>query len=138
MFTDQELSEAAAATGVVNVLSQNTRARFASGNHPILMSNENDFLAPLGLFIAVIHPATGEFVIGSHGITIAATTEGRSSWLPIVPDVAISLTDKYGQIDMAVYPQVFVEQHNRAVLSASARIAGHSKATIEGLLATLD
>ena len=87
--TNQELFEAARATKVFDVLSQNTRARFASGDHPILIRKENDFLAPLGLLVAVIHPATGEFVIGSHGITIVDTIEGRSSWLPIAPDVAI-------------------------------------------------
>ena len=138
VFTNQELIEAARVNGVFDVLSQNTRAKFASGDHPILVGKEKNFLAHLGLLVAVIHPATGEFVIGSHGITTVDTSERQASWLPIAPDVAISLAGNCGQIYIDVYPQVFVEKHNRAALSASARIGGRSKATIDELLATLD
>ena len=133
--TDQELLEADRITGVFDILAQNTRANFASGDHQILTSKEEDFLAPLGLLVAVIDLTTAEFVIGSHGITIVDTGHGPSSWLPIAPDVAISLCDKAGHISINVYPQEFVENHNRAALSASAHVAGHSKRTIQWLLA---
>ena len=98
LHTKQELLEASRVTGAFDVLSQNTRANFASGDHPILASKEKGFLAPLGLLIAVIHPTTAEFVIGSHGITIMDTIQGRSSWLPIAPDVAISLAGNSGHL----------------------------------------
>ena len=136
--TNQELLEEARSTGVFDVYSQNTRAKFASGDHPILVSDEKTFLAPLGLLVAVIHPNTAEFVIGSHGMTIVDTIQSQTSWLPLAPDVAISLAGNSGQIYIDVYPQTFVEKHNRAAFSASARVAGRSKATIQGWLATLD
>ena len=136
--SNQELLDAARATGVFDVHSQNTRAKFASGDHPILVSKERNFLAPLGLLVAVIHPTTAEFVIGSHGVTIVDTIQAQSSWLPIAPDVAISLAGNSGQIYINVYPQAFVVKHNRAALSASARVASRSKATIQGLFATLN
>ena len=68
-------------------ITQNRRANFASGNHPILASKEDEFLIPLGLNVAVLEPTTTEFVIGSHGITIM---QGQNTWLPLAPDVAIS------------------------------------------------
>ncbi|MCY4579092.1 MAG: hypothetical protein OXD31_08585 [Chloroflexi bacterium] len=116
-------------------ITQNRRATFASGDHPILASKEQEFLAPLGLNIAVLDSTTAEFVIGSHGITI---TQGQNSWLPLAPDVAISFSNKPGGIGIGMCVNEFVEEHNRAALSASERIAGRSKEAIEKLLATLD
>ena len=116
-------------------ITQNRRATFASGNHPILASKEEEFLAPLALNVAVLDPTTTEFVIGSHGITI---TQQPKAWLPVSPDVAISLSDRPGNINISMYANEFVEEHNRAALSASERIAGRSKEVITKLLATLD
>ena len=116
-------------------ITQNRRATFASGNHPILASKEEEFLAPLALNVAVLDPTTTEFVIGSHGITI---TQQPKAWLPVSPDVAISLSDRPGNINISMCVNEFVEEHNLAVLSASERVAGRSKEVIEKLLATLD
>ena len=116
-------------------ITQNRRANFASGNHPILASKEQEFLAPLGLNVAVLDPTTTEFVIGSHGITI---TQRQNTWLPLAPDVAISFSDRPGSIDIGMCKNEFVEEHNRAALSASERIAGRSKEVIVNLLAALD
>ena len=123
---------------LIDELSQNLRATFASGNHQILADNEEAFLAPLGLHVAVIDPATAEFVVGSHGITIVETTRGRNTWLPISPDVAISFSDRPGEISIGIYGDEFVEHHNRAALATSERVAGRSKQTIREVLASLD
>ena len=136
-FTDQELLEAESVLGLFDVFSQNTRAGFASGEHPILVHKEREFLADLGLVIAVVDPTAGDFVIGSHGTTKIDEREGRTTWLPIAPDVAISLGDGFAGIRAGVYPQEFVEKHNRAVLSDSARVVARSKTTIERAFATL-
>ena len=119
-------------------LSQNQRATFASANHPILADKEAKFLDPLGLSVAVIGDAVSEFIIGSHGVTIVETTEGDTTWLPIAPDIAISLSDKPGVLSIDACPNEFVEQQNIAALSASARVAGRSKAAILELIATMD
>ncbi len=123
------------AMAVFEVISQNTRAGMASGNHPILADKEKEFLAPRGLHVALISPTTTEFVIGSHGITV---TQERGSWLPLAPDVAISFSNRPRSIGLGMYTNEFVEQHNLAALSISARVAGRSKGTVGELLATLD
>ena len=128
------LLEDSRVTAVFDAISQNTRARMASGNHPILADREEEFLAPLGLHVAVIHPTTTEFVIGSHGITI---TQERNTWLPLAPDVAISFSDRPGSIGIGIGVREFVENHNCAALSNSARVAGRSKGAIQALLTTL-
>ena len=122
-------------TSVFDAISQNTRAGMSSGNHPILVENEEEFLAPLGLQVAVIDPTTAEFIIGSHGVTI---TQERNTWLPIAPDVAISFSDRPGSIGMGMYASEFVRHHNRAALSISSQVAGRSGGTIAELLTTLD
>ena len=119
-------------------LSQNYRANFASVNHSILAKKETEFLAPLGLSVAVIGATASEFIIGSHGVTIVETTQGETAWLPIAPDVAISLSDKPGVVTIGAYTNEFVEQHNTAAFSASARVAGRSKGAISELIATMD
>ena len=124
-------------TKIFDVISQNIRANMASGDHPILTKKEEEFLAPLGLHVAVLDATTAEFVIGSHGITIVETIQGRNSWMPLAPDVMISLSDKSGYISFSIYADEFVERHNRAALSASARVAGRSEGTIQELLATV-
>ncbi len=129
------LLEDPSVTAVFDAISQNTRAGMSSGNHPILVENEEEFLAPLGLHVAVIDPTTTEFVIGSHGITV---TQERNTWLPLAPDVAISFSDRPGSIGIGMCANEFVGYHNRAALSISSRVAGRSKGRIAELLATLD
>ena len=60
-----------------------------------------------GLLIAVIDPTAEDFVIGSHGITNVDSIEGSASWLPIAPDVAISLAGNYANTYIDVYSQEF-------------------------------
>ena len=125
-------------TGLFAAISQNHRANFASGNHSILADKEKEFLDSAGLHVAVIDPTTAEFVIGSHGITIVESTQGQTAWLPLAPDVAISLSDKPKQMGIGICADAFVESHNGAALSLSTRIAGRSKETIQKLLTTLN
>lgn len=125
------LLEDPGASAVFEVISQN----MASGNHPILADKEREFLGPLGLHVAVLDPMTSEFVIGSHGVTI---TQGRNTWLPLSPDVAISFSNRPGSIGIGKCVREFVDRHNRAALSNSAQVAGRSKLTIQALLATQD
>ena len=134
----QELLQDPEVVRFFNDLSQNQRATFASANHPILADKETEFLAPLGLYVAVIGTTASEFIIGSHGVTIVGTTEGNTTWLPIAPDVAISLSDKPGVVSIFEYPNEFVEQQNIAAFSASARVAGRSKGAILKCIAAMD
>ena len=121
-------------TNLFNILTQNHRANFASADHPILAGKETEFLAPLGLNIAVIGNPTREFIIGSHGGTIVETAQGKTTWLPVAPDVAISLSDGPGTIGVGICTDEFVEQHNHAALTLSAQVAGRSNGMIQELL----
>ena len=116
------------------VITQNTRANFASGDHPVLAKKEFEFLLPLGLRVAVLNPREAQFVIGSHGITI---TQRENTWLPLAPDVAISFSNTPGDIAIDMYMKDFVDHHNRSALLLSAQIAGQSRGTIERVLGTL-
>lgn len=134
----ESLLEDSNVTSVFDGISHNTRAKFASGNHPILANKEKRYLAPLGLQVAILDLTTDEFVIGSHGTTIVETTQGRHTWLPLGPDVAISFSDQPGFIGIGICTTEFVECHNRAALSASSRVAGWSEGKIRELLTLLD
>ena len=129
------LLEDPGAAAVFEVISQNIRANMASGNHPILADKEREFLGPLGLNVAVLDPMTAEFVIGSHGVTI---TQGRNTWLPLSPDIAISFSGNLGSIGIGMCVSGFVERHNRAALSNSEQVAGRSEGAIQALLAAQD
>ena len=134
----QGLLSDARVVALIDDLSQNQRATFASGNHQILADKEEEFLAPLGLHVAVIDSTAAEFVVGSHGITVVETTRGRNSWLPIAPDVAISFSGRPEDVGIGICKDEFVEHHNRAALATSTRVAGRSERTIRELLASLD
>ena len=134
----QELVKDPHVIRLFSILSQNSRATFASADHHILAEKEREFLEPLGLRIAVTDRAASEFVIGSHGVTAMETTTGKDTWLPIAPDVAISLFGSPGTINIGIYPPEFVEQHNGAALSTSTQVAGLSREKIIELLGTVD
>ena len=121
-----------------DILSQNHRANFASANHPILADKEREFLAQVGLSVAVIKDPNLEFIIGSHGVTVVENADGKTAWLPVAPDVAVSLSDRPGTMAMGICTDEFVEKHSHAALALSAQIAGRSKEVIQELLGTLD
>ena len=118
-------------------ISQNHRATFASGQHPLDLQQEAEFLAPLGLCVAVVDSPSAEFVFGSHGITITDTGNGRNSWLPLAPDIAISFWEEPSSFVVVRANDQFVEAHNQAALAMSDRIGGRSERTVVDLLATL-
>ncbi len=134
----QELIEDPEIAGLFKEVSQNNRATFAGGQHPLDLQKEVELLAQRGLRIAVALPSVGDFVIGSHGLTTGRTINGRDSWLPIAPDVAIAHSDMPGDVKIRAVPGTFVEWHNRAALSISERVGGSLREMLEDLLATLD
>ena len=122
--------------GVVRLLddlSQNQRANFASGDHPILKDKETEFLVPLGMHIAVT-TAGPEFIISTHGVTVMEPESGHGTWLPLAPDVAISLSDQPGTMGIGICRSELVQRHNLAALALSARVAGRSRDVMRELL----
>ena len=132
--SNQELLQDPGVVRVLNDLSQNQRANFASGDDPILKDKEMEFLSPLGLHIAVTGGAGPEFIIGTHGVTVMEPESGDGTWLPLAPDVAISLSDQPRTTGIGACRSEFVQRHNLAALALSARIAGRSRDVIQELL----
>ena len=132
----EELVKDPRVRNLFDVLSQNQRANFASANHPILADKEREFLAEVGLSMAVIRDPNREFIIGSHGVTVVENTDGKTAWLPLAPDVAISLSNRPGTMDIGICTEEFVQRHNLAALAFSAQVAGCSRDVIQALLGT--
>ncbi len=115
-------------------LDQNIRSNFSSGDDPILVQEENQFLQRHGLSVAVVAQSNSQFVIGSHGLTIIPTPSGNHSWLPLALDVAISLSTVPFSCSFRVVDRRFVKTHNRSALACSNRIASRSQFLVSELL----
>ena len=121
---------------LVSNAEQNTRARFASGDHPILKDKENTYLSTTGLGVGVIVGSNKGLVIGSQGITILRDSGSEVAYLPLAPDVVACLTPRPNSLTSWTCDDNFVEQHNKAAYTMNRSIAGNSKQTIEDLLGT--
>ena len=119
---------------IISVLQQNMRANFAAINHPILQEKAHEFIRARGLQIAITASGGAEFVIGGHGLTIIERPTGQHAWLPLAPDVAISLSPDPESYRFGICPDSFVEIHNKSALAMSDMIAGKSRTVVEQLL----
>ena len=123
---------------IVSEQQQNMRANFAAINHPILEKKAHEFIRARGLQIAITASGGTEFVIGSHGLTIIERPTGQHAWLPLAPDVAISLSPEPESYRFGICPDSFVELHNKSTLAMSDMIAGKSRAAIEQLVRAVE
>ena len=122
---------------LVSDMKQNTRARFASSDHPILKEKIRRHLDESGLGVGVIVGSDRGLLVGNQGITILKETGIEVAWLPLAPDVAICLTPRQHTLTSWIHHDSFVGQHNKAVCLMSRSIAGNSKQAIEDLLRTI-
>ena len=119
-------------------IEQNLRANFASGDDPVLKAKEDNFLAWTGLQIAILASSGPGFVIGNQGLTIIDGPADNTSWLPLAPDVAISLTDKPNSCAVGIFIDGFAQGHNKCALAMNKMIASDSERTIDDLLRNPD
>ena len=77
-------------------------------------------------------------MIGSHGLTIIERPTGQHAWLPLAPDVAISLSPEPESYRFGICPDSFVELHNKSTLAMSDMIAGKSRAAMEQLVRAVE
>ena len=119
----------------------NTKARFASGDHPHLQADVERFSRETGLLIAVIRQPKRSFVIGSHGVAIVQPEYKRDSayggWLPIAHDVILAPTshpEKELLLPLNGSNDHIVRRINRASFRQSRFIAGRSEALIRSLM----
>ena len=119
----------------------NSSARFASGNHPILQKDAEQYSDTIGICVAVIRNPRRGFVIGSHGLTLVQSCHPNDSvigsWLPIAHDVAIVATDLPDKESLLVLDDKrdrIIRTINAASTAQSQVIAGRSEALIRSLM----
>ena len=127
--------------GAKSVMMKNTKARFASGDHPHLQADVERFSRETGLLIAVIRQPKRSFVIGSHGVAIVQPTHKRDQtqggWLPIAHDVIVAPTshpERELLLPLNGGNDYIIKRINRASFRQSRIIAGRSKALICSLM----
>ena len=131
-----ELENDPSVTMLLSQLAQNERANFASGNDPILQKKELEFLRGCGLHVAILEKDSTPLLIGSHGLTIAPTDHGEQAWLPLAPNVAITLTAIPNSCSIGIYPASFADEQNRSAFQMSKMIAGNSEPVIQDLVSS--
>ncbi len=128
-------------SGAKPAMKQNTKAGFASGEHPHLKSDVKCFSRKTGLLIAVIRQPRRSFVIGSHGVVIVQPAHKRDqvygSWLPIAYDVIVAPTstpEKELLLPLNDSNDYIIKRINRASFQQSRIVAGRSKDLICSLM----
>ena len=123
------------------VMMKNSKARFASGEHPHLQADVERFSRETGLRIAVIRQPKRSFVIGSHGAAIVQPTDKRDQtqggWLPIAHDVIVAPTshpERELLLPLNGGNDYIIKRINRASFRQSRIIAGRSKTLICSLM----
>lgn len=117
---------------------QNTKARFHSGDHPLLQADVEQFCRNTGLLIAVIRCRKRSFVIGSHGVAIVRRGAALGSWLPIAHDVAVAPTsrpDSDWLLPLDHSAEHIIKKINTAAIQQSRFFAGRSEPLIRSLVA---
>ena len=120
-----------------DVVKQNTKARFASGDHPRLKAHVERFSRETGLMISVIRRPNRSFVIGSHGISIVPRGKAIGGWLPIAHDVAVTPTayaDREILLALDNDHDQIIRAVNRASFQSSQFVAAISESLIRSLM----
>ena len=118
-------------------MKQNTKARFASGDHSYLQDDVERFCRGTSLLIAVIRCSKRSFVIGSQGVAIIRKGKAQGSWLPIAHDVAVAATshpEKDWFLSLDRSNEHLIRQINTAAAHQSLRFAGRSEQLIRSLM----
>ena len=124
------------------IVTSNTNAKFAAGDHPILEEEEERFSRKTGLCVAIIRIPGKSFAIGSHGLAILKPSYKKDpaagSWLPISHDVAVGVTtfpdrEFLTLLDRSNGGSRMISKINRASAKVSEAIAGRYEPLIRSL-----
>ena len=115
----------------------NTRAGFAAGLPPRLDNSIEDLVVKTGLGIGTTEGKGDRFIIGDCGVTRNEGYGGRHfSWLPIAPNVAISLEPYVNQLTLTELDADQVSTINLATWNQSDIIVARDQADLNELMTT--
>jgi len=122
---------------LINVLKQNTKSRFAIGEHTILRDKDEAYMRDAGLRIINILNPKRSLIIGSRAFSGQFTAEPR--WLPIAADTAVGLTNDPGSIKLILMkPDNSTDEKINRVNAGSTKrskvFAGRSETLIRSLM----
>ena len=116
----------------------NNRARFAAGLPSQLSGEIERYIGNYGLLFGVICEPKVKFVIGSCAVIRNSVMDDNPfEWLPVAPDVAISIRDTPDKDLLPLEPKE-VDRVNTASFAQSRIIAAQSESDLEGVVRHLD
>ena len=117
-------------------LKHNQQASFSAGIPSRIDKRIEDLVADLSLFIAVPKDPVHRFVIGDCGVTRDERDENRAfDWLPIAPDVAVSVRPDSGKLHHLEMDVDQVDAVNSATWAQSRTIVAQFEADLKKLIA---
>lgn len=104
----QDLNQAPEINKLMDLLKQNTKSRFAVGDHEILRDKDEASMDNAGLGIIKIVNTKRNFIIGNCAFSKKQHGKPEPAWLPIAPDIAVALIAGPGQEKL-----IFLNPDNR-------------------------
>ena len=102
LYQDPEITE------YINLSKQNTKSKFAAGDHKLIRDKDEAAMRDAGLYIIKILNTKRSFVMGSCAFSIKQHGIKEPDLLPIASDIAIALIRGFGQERL-----LFVKPDNR-------------------------
>ena len=113
-------------------LKHNNQASFSAGIPPRIDQAIEGLIANLGIFIGVAKDPTTRFIIGDCGVTRHEEDANRAfGWLPIAPNVAISIRPDSGKVHFLEMDVDQVRAVNQATWSQSNIVAAKCVADLD-------
>lgn len=125
------------------IVEQNSKARFAVGDHEILRKDIEEFIPKIGFRFARIVKPSKSFVVGSCGLSTVKGNNSngllQGSWLPISYDIAVQATvfpdrEEFMDFDRSSNGDSAIRTINLAAAKQSHFFAGRSEELIRSLM----
>ena len=85
---------------LINLAKQNTKSRFAIGDHKIIRDKDEASMRNAGLFIINILNPKRSFIIGNCAFSVKQRGKPEPEWLPIASGTAVGLINNPGQVEL--------------------------------------
>ena len=124
---------------LINLSEQNSKSRFAVGDHKILRDKDEAVMRDAGLLIINILSPKRSFIIGDCAFSIKQHGKPEPNLLPIASDTVVGLINNPGQILLGtVYPDNRSDEKINAInvgsVTRSNTFAGRSETLVRSLM----
>ena len=124
---------------LINLSEQNSKSRFAVGDHKILRDKDEAAMRDAGLLIISILSPKRSFIIGDCAFSIKQHGKPEPNLLPIASDTVVGLINNPGQILLGtVYPDNRSDEKINAInvgsVTRSNTFAGRSETLVRSLM----